>query len=612
MKKLNLGNFSIKYKYAISILPFALLGYLCIALIAFAFYYQNLYITTRKQTDLLLSGKVSAIDAFLDQYSLDSDNLLYAVRQQADLVSLNRSFGGPAGESAVSERSKNLAEKMGTYSSLNDAFTRNVYILTKNGILIAKNETLGSERKNALSLFDEVRRATDENHGMICLSASQTDSGVLLLSRNIYEWRNYDWSNKVGLGTLLVEIRLSHLEELLQQSESDGVFFALLDDAGNGVLNGTPLTQDGIRAVMESGSVRLEGQKYIAREGDLSYCGYRVVAVCNETLATKGANELLWFALALILVSLVFIVISISNVSGRVNAEFQVFTNKLKNTSAINEEALIHIDSNDEFHALAEVYNDMLVRIDDLSRRVHLQEILTREAQIKAYQSQINPHFLYNTLNCISGLAELGRSEDIQKAICALAAIERISVRETPFYTLNEDVSYLRQYIYIQKLRFADKLIVLIDVPEELLDCAIPKLITQPIIENAVTHGVANMAGKGMIAIGAKRCGGNLEITVKDNGPGFDAETLESFQRGGVSAGLSGFETDEGKKSYGLQNIQKRLQLYFGPEYGLELTNLPSRGACVRIVLPACTLSEAMLRINCRIQEKTDEDTDCR
>ncbi|MEA5049784.1 MAG: histidine kinase [Eubacteriales bacterium] len=611
MKKLNLGNFSIKHKYAISILPFALLGYLCIALIAFAFYYQNLYITTRKQTDMLLGSKVGAIDAFLDQYSLDSDNLLYAVQQQADLVNLNSISGVPE-EIAKDELSKNLTQKMGTYSSFNDTFTKNVYILTKNGILVTKNETYSNERKKALSLFEEVRRETDLNHGMITLLVSQNDPGVLLLSRDIYKWRNSDWSNKVDLGTLVVEVRLDYVEGLLSQSKTEGLSFALLDGAGNGVLNETPLSQANLGAIQDSGSVRLNGQKYISRTGELSYCGYRVAAVCNETLAMKGATELMWFAVALILGSLLFLVISISNVSSRVNAEFQVFTNKLKNTSAINEDALIHIDSNDEFRALAEVYNDMLVRIDDLSKRVHLQEILTREAQIKAYQSQINPHFLYNTLNCISGLAELGRSEDIQKAISALAAIERISVREAPFYTLKEDVSYLRQYVYIQKLRFAEKLIVLVDVPDELLDCAIPKLITQPIIENAVTHGVANMAGKGMIAIGAKRCGGNLEIIVKDNGPGFDAQTLEEFGRTDEAAGAGGMESEERKKPYGLRNIHMRLQLYFGEGYGLELSNLPNRGACVRIVLPACTLPETMLRINQRIMEKPDETADCR
>lgn len=611
MKKLNLGNFSIKYKYAISILPFALLGYLCIALIAFSFYYQNLYITTRKQTDMLLGSKVGAIDAFLDQYSLDSDNLLYAVQQQADLVNLNNVSGVPEGI-AADELSKNLAQKMGTYSSFNDTFTKNVYILTKNGVLVTKNETYSNERKKALSLFTQVREETNASHGMISLAVSKSDPGVLLLSRNIYEWRNSDWSNKVGLGTLVVEVRLDYLEGLLLQSRTEGLSFALLDGAGNGVLNETPLSEANLSAILNTGSVRFNGQKYISRTGDLSYCGYRVVAVCNETLAMKDATELMWFAVALIFGSLLFLVISISNVSSRVSAEFQVFTNKLKSTSAINEDALIHIDSNDEFHALAEVYNDMLVRIDDLSKRVHLQEILTREAQIKAYQSQINPHFLYNTLNCISGLAELGRSEDIQKAISALAAIERISVREAPFYTLKEDVSYLKQYVYIQKLRFAEKLIVLIDVPDELLDCAIPKLITQPIIENAVTHGVANMAGKGMIAIGAKRCGRNLEILVKDNGPGFDEQTLEEFGRTGDETAAGGIESDERKKPYGLRNIHMRLQLYFGEEYGLELSNLPNRGACVRIVLPACTLPETMLLINQRIMEKTDETADCR
>ncbi len=244
-------------------------------------------------------------------------------------------------------------------------------------------------------------------------------------------------------------------------------------------------------------------------------------------------------------------------------------------------------------------------RIHKLSDNIHQQKLLTKDAQIENLQAQINPHFLYNTLNCISGLIGLGRTQDCQKAIAALADIERMSLKGKPFCTLEKDLSYIRQYTFIQQLRFENKLQFLIDIPAELQKFIIPKLVLQPLIENAVLHGTSTVNRKGIIGVFARVEEDVLLLSVKDNGPGFTPEFISDFSAHGK---------DRPQNSYGLYNIDKRLKLYFGERYGLILLNNPSAGACVTVRIPCCTreeLDKKNSKILYRKGASDHEDIDC-
>ncbi len=292
-------------------------------------------------------------------------------------------------------------------------------------------------------------------------------------------------------------------------------------------------------------------------------------------------------------------------VSSRIAQEFQFFIRKLDSTSIIDEEAYIQMDTSDEFVTLSKVYNRMLSRIHKLSDNIHQQKLLTKDAQIENLQAQINPHFLYNTLNCISGLIDLGRKQDCQKAIAALADIERMSLKGEPFCTLEKDLSYIRQYTFIQQLRFENKLQFLIDVPAKLQKFIIPKLVLQPLIENAVLHGTSTVNRKGIIGVFAKVKEDVLLLSIKDNGPGFTPEFIRDFLNHGK---------DRPQNSYGLYNIDKRLKLYFGDSYGLILSNNPSAGACVVVRIPCCTreeLTKKNSKILYRKGASDHEDIDC-
>ncbi|MGN0354762.1 MAG: sensor histidine kinase [Muricoprocola sp.] len=275
--------------------------------------------------------------------------------------------------------------------------------------------------------------------------------------------------------------------------------------------------------------------------------------------------------------SLIAIISATSFISRSIAEEFDYFMKKLNATKEITDDAFIHMDTSIEFAELSNVYNQTLSRIHALSEKIHEQEILNKNIEIENLQSQINPHFLYNTLNCISGLIDMDRKEECHHALTALADLERMSLKGKPFSTIEEALFYVNEYTYIQKLRFGENLSILIDIPQSLHHYCIPKLVIQPLIENAVVHGTSKISGRGIIAVLCSTDGTHLQIFVKDNGPGFTQEFLQTFPQN---------SSQKPTTSYGLYNIDKRLKLYYGNEYGLKLQNNKNHGACVTIYIP--------------------------
>lgn len=238
---------------------------------------------------------------------------------------------------------------------------------------------------------------------------------------------------------------------------------------------------------------------------------------------------------------------------------------------------------------MAHVYNDMLGRIHHLIQTVYEQKLLTQRAELEALHSQINPHFLYNTLDSISSLIDLQRPRDAQKALFALASIMRMSIKGPDILSIGEELAYIREYLFIQKMRFGGKVLFLVDVPEELSPYSIPKLCIQPLIENSLIHGVRDMLETGMVAVSGEDCGGCIRIRVRDNGipiPGHVKERLS--------------QTDSpSSQSIGLMNIQRRIQMIYGSSYGLEIRS-GAEGNQVTIVLPKK-----------RKEEESHETLDC-
>jgi two-component system sensor histidine kinase YesM len=233
----------------------------------------------------------------------------------------------------------------------------------------------------------------------------------------------------------------------------------------------------------------------------------------------------------------------------------------------------------DELGQLNNNFITMADKIDKLIRENYIKQILIKETQLKALQGQINPHFLYNTLNSINWEAKMNKQYRISTMVNSLGNLLRNSIdNKVDIIKLNEEINLVQDYITIQKIRYEDRLEFKVNIDDEVKECYILKLILQPIVENSIKYGLEYMTGVCEIEISAFKYGNTIELEVRDNGAGVSEEVIEKFKRGEVESKGTGI---------GLKNIEERIKLFFGEEYGLEIEKRSTRGTVVKIKIPS-------------------------
>ena len=237
-----------------------------------------------------------------------------------------------------------------------------------------------------------------------------------------------------------------------------------------------------------------------------------------------------------------------------------------------------------EIQKLNTSVNQMIKKIGQLVDDIRVEEINLRAAELRLLQEQINPHFLYNTLDNIIWLAESGEDEEVVKMVSSLSSFFRTTLSKGRDYiTIAEEREHIESYLSIQKFRYRDILSYDIDFEDEILDHSILKLTLQPIVENALYHGIKNKRGMGHIQIDGRMAGDNIEFIVSDNGIGMGEEEAEHLRK--VISGL--VSDDRSGGGFGLFNVNQRLQLNYGKEYGLNIESTYNVGTTIRVKIPA-------------------------
>ena len=252
----------------------------------------------------------------------------------------------------------------------------------------------------------------------------------------------------------------------------------------------------------------------------------------------------------------------------------------------------------DHIGTLTPDLQDAIGRLDGLLDRQNVIQLSTKQAEFLALQNQINPHFLYNTLDAILGDALCIGADNIADIAEALSTFFRYTITDTRnLVTLQAELDNVENYFKIQKYRFGDKLSLKVqmrDDEELLLQMRCPKLSLQPIVENAIFHGVEKMSEKGLINILVEIVDQKLHIEITDNGMGMDEERLfqlnESLNR--VSVGYIPEEDGKKKGGIALKNVCRRIKLLFGEEYGLHINSITGIGTKVEMILPVVLKNE--------------------
>ncbi|MFB5763928.1 cache domain-containing sensor histidine kinase [Paenibacillus medicaginis] len=241
----------------------------------------------------------------------------------------------------------------------------------------------------------------------------------------------------------------------------------------------------------------------------------------------------------------------------------------------------------DEVGHLGSTFNQMLHRIKYLISQVYEKQLKAQEAEIKAIQAQFTPHFLYNALDSINWMARIHRIEVISSIAVSLGSLLRFSIRRgNTVIPIREDFQQIRNYLTIQEIRFHDKITILLNVDDDVLDLYIPKLLIQPLVENAISHGLEMKAERGNLQISARLHEDTVLILVEDNGTGIEQDKLHSILSGRYEPGQTA------NTGIGLRNLIRRLELHFGSTYDLKIDSTPGQGTKVCLVIPAIRNAE--------------------
>jgi len=412
---------------------------------------------------------------------------------------------------------------------------------------------------------------------------------VVSVVRPIRDFNNYQ--NKIG--AVRIDISLDEIESMLSRVnitngcltyiiDRDGVFVGASD---NELLPVYRLSDEHLNQAIEAGSrfisVWEREQEYWVCASEILETGWLLVTVLPEKELAGVISKMQ--SQYIISISILFIVVFFLSVPAinSITKRIELLVERMKLVQEGNLSARLEVNSEDEIGQLTQNFNFMLERIKVLMRQQYKlgQELKTSE--LKALQAQINPHFLYNTLEMIGWLALEENPQQIRAVVRNLAEFYRLSLnRGETVTTIDNELKLVESYMYIQSTRFRNRIQLTIDVNPDILGYSIPNTTLQPIVENAIVHGILEKPTKSgnIIVEGSFNSEGMIELSVIDNGVGMSADQLEKLKKGKLVSNDS--------IGYGIKNIEKRLHLFFGNRCGVYYESKRNEVNKVKICIP--------------------------
>lgn len=386
-------------------------------------------------------------------------------------------------------------------------------------------------------------------------------------------------------GIILIALKQKFFEDILDVTALDQeASLSILTDYGTmhfGAPDAWDVVQDEREYLMNheysDGEVQTKiSDGYYFLYKSIKQTGWKLVYNVKES-SISNAHYIVRDAMVLVAIAVAVSAVIIGILSNAVSYSLRELARKVEAEDILEHEISVH--SYEEITTLSKKLEKMRVHINQLLKQIKEEQDAKQRMEIALLQEQINPHFLYNTLYSISQLCELKKTEKASEMLIALAAFYRIGLSKgKTIITVKEELKHVKNYLFIQHFRYSDLFDYTIDCDEEILDCLIPKMSLQPLVENAIYHGIKMKHEFGNICIlGGTYDGENAYLEVHDDGPGIGTEQLEEI-RSYLKDGKPGEKTS----SFGMKNVNARLKLEFGYESGVEIESA-SQDTCVRI-----------------------------
>lgn len=415
--------------------------------------------------------------------------------------------------------------------------------------------------------------AVDKNHIVLMkkLYAFPTQSLLGYIALDVNAKSLYDIIADIDL-TKSGRIFLVNEEGRILATESETLSGELLDEPYRNFLGENEAFYNNVRV----------GNTYysVYNSGAISNGWYMVLAIPRDYYMrdiTKLKNVIIPITLMTAFLTALLSIL----VSRGITRPIRFLSRAMENFGQGNFDINCQVDSEDEIGRLSHTFNQMVMDMNSLVHTVYEQKVMKQEAQMKSLQMQINPHFLYNTLDTINWMARIRHVDEIGDMVAALSNMMRYSLEKKSFVRLGEEVKSLKDYIAIQNYRYRDKMVAEIEIDESLMSLYIPRLLIQPILENAIVHGIEEKLDKGHILVAARREDEDLYIQIMDDGVGMTEETMSHILREDYSMKKSGHT------SIGVVNVNRRIQMIYGKDYGLLVQSVLGAGTKITIHIPA-------------------------
>jgi two-component system sensor histidine kinase YesM len=397
-------------------------------------------------------------------------------------------------------------------------------------------------------------------------------------------------------GVLIIDVNEKVLRDMISAELGESGYLLILDENNNVIIstNGMRGQLTDIDETIEMGNgaftvelkvrdgSRAEKQAVIATYREIPITGWKVMGIIPTSQINRGGNILLAFTVILTIFIVGMAIYSAVRISNRVVQPINNLRFAMGQVEGGDLGVTINTDSYfGEVNQLANSFNIMVTKVKMLMNDIYEDQLKLRKAELQALQSHINPHFLYNTLDSILWLNRSERKEDVESIVEALTTFFRVGIsRGRDIITVEEEVKHLQSYMMIQHIRYGDKFQYRIDVEEAALDRLVPKMILQPLAENAIYHGIKLKKEDGIIETEIRVSGDTMKIRMRDTGAGMPQEKVDLLNRA-----MKG-ETVPGLELYGIKNIMDRLKILLGEESDIYYESNEGESTTVTLTLP--------------------------
>ncbi|MDT0163914.1 sensor histidine kinase [Bacillus sp. AG4(2022)] len=439
------------------------------------------------------------------------------------------------------------------------------------------------------NFFNELRPNMYDSSGRVTW---KVENSVITANRLIYGIHSYKMDE---IGYLTMSMKTSYLEDRIQKydpteerhiiilDQEGNVVLTNAEDSGNDAFTSWASDLDYNSIDSESSFVDIPGDgRMIVNNYQSELTGWKIISLVSLNEISAGpvliGRTIFLIGFVAIVIGIVVIWISTHYIVKPLNQLRLVMDEVEKD----NFHVQVQINRKDELGRVGDSFNKMMNKINNLISDIYQKDINEKEAQLRALRAQINPHFLYNTLDAINWMAQFDKTDEVSKMTIALSRLLKSSISNNKeFIRLEEEAKYIDDYMTIQKIRFQDKIHYSMQIDEAAKKCLVPKLILQPIVENAMIHGLEKKLENGYLLIKGYLKNDLLHIQIIDNGVGMDERTMSALLKGVY------VNRDENKGTgNGILNVQNRIKLLFGREYGLKIDSNENVGSVFEMTLP--------------------------